>query len=377
MREVSQLLCELIRIPSISGEEEAIASFIRDRLTPICDSVVKDSMHNVIAVIEGNRPGQTVLFNSHIDHAPVGDMENPYDGLIVDASVFGEEGSAVYGRGASDNKGAGAAMITAAKRLAADRDFPGRLVLMFVAQEENGQAPGTGFALKNLDRKIDVAILGEATNMNVYLGHRGKVEFFLDTIGKSAHASNPANGVNAVTLMSNFIQAMKGIKLPEHDILGACTWALTYISCPDPGKAAIVPPEASIRFDCRYLPEETPESVYGRVDAVLRQLAADEADFRYDLRQNYIMPPFYTDKGHPFVAVLKREIARSASREPQYGAWIFGGDGTFMVNDFDIPTIGFGPADEKYAHSAHDHVLERDLMAATDVYEAIMRNNLS
>lgn len=374
MQEVSQLLCELIRIPSISGEEQRIAAFIRDTLSPFCDDVQIDPMYNVIAEIRGNRPGRTILFNSHIDHAPVGDMEKPYDGIIMDGAAFGQTGSAVYGRGACDNKGAGAAMMTAAKQLAENRDFPGKLILMFVAQEENGQAPGTSFALKNLDEKVDVAILGEATDLNIYLGHRGKVEFFLDTFGRSAHASNPANGVNAVLLMSDFIQGMKNIELPAHEILGECTWALTYISCPDPGKAAIVPAETSIRFDCRYLPGERVDSVMDRIDAVLRGQAARNADFRYDLRRNYVMPPFYTDKTHPFVSVIKRVITEVRGREPTFGAWLFGGDGTFMVNDFNIPTIGFGPASEEFAHSAQDHVLERDLRDAAAIYEKMVRN---
>ncbi len=375
MQEASQLLLDLIRIPSLSGEENQIARFAENYLADFCDSVQVDSMYNVIAVIQGNRPGQTILFNSHLDHVPPGDMENAYDGIVMDAAVFGEIGTAIYGRGACDNKAAGAAMMTAAKKLAADRDFPGTLVLTLVAQEENGQAPGTIFALKNLDRKIDVAVLGEATNMEIYLGHRGKVEYFLDTIGKNAHASNPANGINAIILMSDFIQKMKDISLPEHEILGQCTWALTYIECPDPGKAAIVPGKASIRFDCRYLPGESTDSVTGRIDAILRQLAAENRDFRYDLRLNYIMPPYYTDKSHPFVSVIKKHLARIRGREPKFGAWLFGGDGAFMVSDFAIPTIGFGPALEESAHTSEDHVLEKDLLDAAAVYEAIVRGS--
>lgn len=376
MHEISQLLCQLVRIPSISGQEQPIATFIKEYLEPFCDRVCMDSMYNVVAEIKGNRPGQTVLFNAHIDHAPVGDMENPYEGIIMGAAAFGEEGTAVYGRGACDNKGAVACMMMAGKRLAEDRNFPGTLILMFVAQEENGQAPGTSFALKNLDRKVDVAVLGEATNLDIYLGHRGKVEFFLDTIGKSSHASNPGNGINAVELMSDFIQEMNRLPLPEHEILGKCTWALTYISCPDPGKAAIVPANCSIRFDCRYLPDETSDSVFGKVEDILKRLSQENLSFRYDLRQNYVMPPFYTDKAHPYVKTMQEAITKVRGQQPQFGAWLFGGDGTFMVNDFDIPTIGFGPAEEQYAHSARDHVLERDLDQAVQVYEAIMRTNL-
>lgn len=375
MKELSQLLCEMVRIPSISNNEKAIAEYIRDYLAEFCDDVYIDSMFNVVGELRGNRPGKTVLFNSHIDHAPVGDMEKPYDGLIVDASIYGEEGTAVYGRGACDNKGAGACMLYAAKQLAKGRDFAGTLILMFVAQEENGQAPGTIFALKNLKHKVDVAILGEATNLEIYLGHRGKVEFYLDTIGKSSHASNPDNGINAVALMAEFIQEMNCQPLPQHDILGKCTWALTYISCPDPGKAAIVPAVCSVRFDCRYLPEESAEDVYARVENVLKGLAEKSKDFRYDLKLNYVMPPFYTDKDFPYVSVVSDAISEVRGKKPGFGAWLFGGDGTFMYNDFGIPTIGFGPAEEQYAHTAKDHVLEKDLESAAKVYELIMRNN--
>lgn len=373
MREIMNLLCEMIRIPSLPGEEQGMAEYVSAYLRPFCDEVRVDSMFNVIAEVAGDRPGPTVLFNAHMDTVPPAEMPDPFAGIIMPGERFGTEGEVVYGRGACDDKGGVAAMMTAAQRLAADRNFPGRLILTFVTQEENGQAPGTVFALKHLNKPVDFAVLGEPTGLDLYLGHRGKVEFFFDATGRSAHASNPANGVNAVELLSDFMQRSKTMPLPTHPILGKCSLCVTYISCPDPGKAAIVPAEAHLRFDRRYLPDETPASVQAQLEACLRELSGEDSSHRYSLTVNYVMPPYYIEPESPVVRLLQASVTAVRSVPARYKTWISGTDGTFMVNDFGIPTIGLGPGDEMNIHSDRDHVSGRQLVEAAEIYERIVR----
>lgn len=373
MLKLEDLLCRLVSIPSLSGEEQEIARFVADILSKFCDRVHIDEMFNVIAEIAGSRPGRTVVFNSHLDTVPPGDMPDPYDGRIVSAELYGESGRAVRGRGACDDKHGVAAMMVAAERLAADRDFAGKLILTFVVQEENGQAPGTCFAMSKLGCKTDFAVLGEATGLDFYLGHRGKVEFFLDIYGKSAHASNPSNGINALELLGDFIRKMNGLKLPCHEVLGQCTWALTFASCPDPGKAAMVPAFVTARFDRRYLPDESPRSVEKEINALLREIEAEKPGCRFELRQNYVMPPYYIDPGCHEVQLMQEKIKELTGREAAYKSWISGTDGTFMYNDFGLMTVGFGPGSEKNIHSSADHVLIEELEIAAAFYEAIVR----
>ncbi|HEY8344331.1 MAG TPA: M20 family metallopeptidase [Bacillota bacterium] len=371
--DVIEILQQLIRIPSLSGQEKEVADFLRAKLETFADQVRVDDMNNVIAEIKGKGDGPVIMFNGHIDVAPVGDMEEPFSGKIIESDFCGTPGPVVYGRGACDNKGAVSAMLVAAEELAKERNFRGKLILTFVAMEEAGGAIGTKKVLDENKLTADILILGEATNLDIYLGHRGKVEFILETIGRSAHASNPGNGVNALLLMNEFINAWQKVPLPAHETLGQCTTAITKITVPDPGRTAIIPNSAVMNFDCRYLPEETPESVRARVERVLEECAAKNKDFRYKLDVFYYMPPFYTSKENPFIAPLQEAI-RAHWKEPKFGAWLFGGDGTFVVNEYGIPTIGFGPAHEEFAHSCRDHVAVRDVKIAKEVYKDFVLN---
>lgn len=375
MSELVHLLRELVQIPSLSGNERTLAEYVAAWLRPFCDSVLVDEMYNVAAELHGNRPGKTVLFNAHLDTVPPGDMGQPFAGQILTGEKFDAQGDVIYGRGACDDKGGVAAMMAAARRLASDRDFSGTLILTFVAQEENGQAPGTEYVMGRLRQRVDFAVLGEPTGLDLYLGHRGKVEFFLDAYGVSAHASNPANGINAVNLVSEFVQKMKAAPLPCHPILGGCSWALTYITCPDPGKAAIIPAQASIRFDRRYLPEETPNQVQSQLQILLQELELNNPGAHYVLEQNYVMPPYYIEPDHSAVQLMQCAVMRVRGRAAQYKTWISGTDGTFLYNDFGIPTIGLGPGPEADIHSAREHVPIQQLEEATAIYEQIVRTS--
>ncbi|HEY8344332.1 MAG TPA: M20/M25/M40 family metallo-hydrolase [Bacillota bacterium] len=375
--DVVELLQSLIAIPSLSGEEGRIAAFLREKLEKFCDTVHVDEMNNVIAEIKGVRDGPVILFNAHIDHAPVGEMAEPFVGQVVDGASWGTPGQVILGRGACDDKGGVAAMLCAAAEVATRRNFPGKLILTFVAMEEAGGAIGTKKVLNDLlkgqKQRIDLVILGEPTEMGINLGHRGKVEFLLTAIGKSAHASNPSNGVNALLLVNDFINEWQRVSLPTHAILGACTSAVTNLKCPDPGRTAIIPNEATLNFDRRYLPDETPKQVEDQVRQVIARLEEKNGPGRYRLESLYFMPPYYVSPDHPLLKPLRRAMKAQGVPE-KTGSWLSGTDGTFIVNDYSIPTIGFGPGSERHCHTAIDHVSIADLKASVGVYRDFILN---
>ena len=116
--EAISFLQRLIRAPSPSGNEvnaaEVVAEGMRDAEF---DYYKVDRLHDVMGTIEGAGGGRSVLLNGHIDHIPEGDMEEPYSGRLMDGAPFGVEGEVIYGRAASDMKGAMAAMVIAGKVL--------------------------------------------------------------------------------------------------------------------------------------------------------------------------------------------------------------------------------------------------------------------
>lgn len=365
-QDLIQLTQELVRIPSPTYDEGDVAAFLASAMKPIFHQVDTDEMHNVVGLLKGTRDGPTVLFNGHLDHVDPGEMEEPYAGKLVDGQRFGVAGQVIYGRGASDMKGAIAAMVAAASELRQE-GFSGQLILMAVVQEEAALGAGTKRVMKDLKESPVVAISGEATNGQIYLGHRGRVEFELETIGRTAHASNPGRGLNAVLLMNEFLNGWPRLPMPEHPLVGRCTSAITAISC-SPGRLSILPDRCRLVLDNRFLPGESPQRPYQDLVALLEEVARANPDFRYSLKIAKIFPPYLVPPENPYVRLLSAVVSDITGQAPAVGCWLFGTDGAFLVNDFGLPTIGFGPANEFFAHTPEDHVPVSDLVRAKKVY---------
>lgn len=364
------LLVRLVRTPSPSYKEAAASAIIAEAMAPAFDTIEVDNLQNVIGIRRGETPGPCVLFNGHMDHVDPGAMENPYDGRIVDGADYGgKSGKAVHGRGASDNKGGVAAMIAAAHDLR-KTDLKGTLAMSVVVQEEIGKGIGTietTRRLKALGINPVVAVSCESTDGTIGLGHRGKVEFELTTIGRTAHASNPSAGVDAVRMMAKVIDALPQLPMPEDPYVGRCTSAITSIGC-SPGNLAVVCDRCTLVFDNRFLPNESPERPERDVRLLLDKMVQSVPDFQYELRIRNIMPACFTDPSHPAVGLLRNAVERATGQAPQVGGWLFGTDGTFLWTEFGIPTIGFGPGHERFAHTPVEHVPLADLAMARIVY---------
>jgi len=372
--ELIALTQEMVRRPSPTYQEGPLAELLVRELKGRLDEVWVDDAGNVLGILDGGRPGPTILFNGHMDHVDPGDMPDPYSGALMDGARFGTEGQVIYGRAAMDMKGALAAMVAAVDDLKRT-GFAGRLLFTAVVQEEPAVGFGARAALRNLlargERPV-VAVVGEATNGNVYLGHRGRLEFEVTTFGRTAHASNPDRGINAVYLMAEFIRALPTLPLPEHPLAGRCTYAVTRITC-SPGRLSVVPDRCDLTLDVRYLPGEPPDRPEADLKAILTRLEDGVPGFRAELRRTKNMPPFLTSPEHP-AAQLLRAVAEGVSGRPvSFGTWRFGTDGTFIANEFGITTLGYGPGDEWFAHTPEEHLPVAQLLIARQVYAEFVR----
>src|SRR5208337_3508304 len=152
----------------------------------------------------------------HIDIVPVPDeskwMHEPFGGEI--------ENGRIYGRGASDMKGAVSAMIAASAFFAADtrRDFAGEIYVSGVVYEELFE----GIAARKISERIKpgCVVIGESSELNLKRGQRGRAEIVVETFGKPAHSANPRAGINAVYRMAELIGEIGKLKAPVHEILG-------------------------------------------------------------------------------------------------------------------------------------------------------------
>jgi len=372
--ETVELLRELIRTPSVTGEEKQIAEMIAKKLGESgLDDVGIDGAGNVICKIMGSDGGPTLVYNGHIDTVPIGDMAlwefDPFGAEIVDDKIIG--------RGACDMKGSLAAMIMAADAIRkAGVELKGSLILTMVVKEENGVQEGTKYAIEEGCLRPDVALIGEATNLNVSLGSRGRIGVNIEVKGKSAHASNPSRGINAIIKMTEMITAIADMKLPAHEFLGTTTQAITNITC-QPGQLNIVPSSCSISIDRRIIPGDTLEKTKAEFQAVIDKLKSEDPEFNAEVETGKLAPPAHTPPEEPAVKVLQDSAEQVMGRKPELSKYIFGTDACYLCAVAKIPTIGFGPGDETNAHTANDHIKIDDLVMASKVYALFVMNLLS
>ena len=370
----------LIRQPSPACQEGPVAQIVLDDMKRLgFDRVWVDKNGSIIGSIEGTRTGPTLLFDAHIDTVGIA------PGSVWTREPFGAEidGAYLYGRGAADMKGALAAMVHAAANVDKNK-LAGKVVLSASVMEEVYE----GGALKTVmdEVKPDFVVIGEASELNLVRGGRGRAEVHLETIGIPSHSSSPHLGVNAIHLMMKVIAAVDKIELGEHPLMGPAILALTdIISEPYPAYS-VIPAHCKATYDRRTLPGETVESVLGEITSLpeLRDMnfKAKIAEGKHQaytgevLTCNKFFPAWELEESHPFVQKALRGL-RTAGLDPDMRAYRFCTNAAYSIGEAGIPTIGFGPGAESDAHVVDEKISLDDLEEAALGYKGIIETVLT
>lgn len=375
-----EFLQEMIRTPSPSGEEEELAKLVASRMSEWgYDTSTTDELGDALGVIKGMGGGRSLLMNGHIDHVPVGNMVDPYSGRIMDGSSFDVEGKVVYGRAASDMKAAVAAMVMAGVALReAGIDLKGDYRVAAVAQEEVG-GQGTISTIEDAHFLGDVVIIGEATDMELALGHRGSMKFGVLVKGRSCHASAPQRGINALYKATEMIDRIREElvpRLPDHPLYDATSLVVTQIEV-KPKALNVVPEECRFYIDCRNTPNYPAEDLKRDLEEIAMELGEEDPDFDAFvistpvLRGQRGFTGFYTDpEEFPVVNEVEEAVSSAMGVKPKRKTWTFATDGRFYSR-LGYPVIGFGPGEERFAHTEMDHVKVEDYLDAIRVYASI------
>lgn len=383
MDAVVELARALIAQSSESGQEAGAAAVLRQYMEQAgFDRIISDEYGNLLGRLAGSRPGKRVLLDGHIDTVPVGDRSawshDPFAGEIEDGRL--------YGRGASDMKGAVAAFTAAAGFFAQDRakDFPGEIWVAGVVQEECFE----GVASRAISKAVqpDYVVIGEASRCDLKIGQRGRAEIVVETFGVPAHSANPEKGVNAVYAMCRVIEAVRQLTPPEQPVLGKGILELTDIhSEPYPG-ASVVPSYCRATYDRRLLVGETPESVLAPIQAILDRLAAEDPSFRAKvslaqgeakcytgaaIRSERFFPGWLRDRQEPFIQDILTGL-RAAGLTPDVSHYHFCTNGSHYAGEAGIPTVGLGPSREDQAHTVDEYVELSQLERACESYYALL-----
>lgn len=365
-------LREICAIPSMENQIRACGERIEAEMQALgFDETFWDKMGNIVGKI-GNGD-KILLYDSHIDTVGIGDPDewdwDPFQGKI--------ENGILYARGACDEKGSTPGMVYG---LALARDLgllDGFTAYYFGNMEEwnDGQAPQAFVETEGV--KPDFVVIGEPTKMQIYRGHKGRVEFKIVAKGKSAHAASNYLGDNAIYKLLPIIERLSHIEpeLGNHEFLGRGRITVTDMEVKTPSINA-VPDEATIFVDRRITFGEEPAAELRRLEAIIgsrTDISAEILVYDDPSYTGFVLP---LEKVYPAWAYEEDEpIVRAGltTAEVLYGPvdtgkWDFSTNGIYWAGKAGIPSIGFAPGNEIHAHTVLDQVPLEDVLRSTEWY---------
>jgi len=368
-------LSRLVQIKSLSAQERDVQLELKKQMEEAgFDEVFIDGLGNVIGRI-GN--GKRILaIDGHMDTVDIGNIDNwefdPLGGEISDGFV--------HGRGTVDQEGGPAAFVTAGrilKELGFDRD----LTIYFVGSVMEEDCDGLCWKYIVEEDKIhpDFVISTEPTNLNIYRGHRGRMEMQVHFYGVSAHGSAPERGKNAIYMASKVALEIEKLneRLKFDEFLGKGSITVTEFVSGSPSLCA-VSDYARIHLDRRLTWGETKQSAVAEVEKLIEGMNAKVEVLHYRQKAytglEYGMEKYYPTWKMPEDSEIVQKgvmaYQKLFGKKPRVDKWIFSTNGIMTCGTYGIPTIGFGPGNEVLAHAPNERVPISDLVAATAFYTA-------
>jgi acetylornithine deacetylase/succinyl-diaminopimelate desuccinylase family protein len=355
---------ELVRAPSPNppGDEAEVAAIAARRLEQagareVTTVEAGDRRHSVLA--RWGAPGGRVLaWNGHLDVVPVADADAwrrpPYAGAVAEGRL--------WGRGAADMKGPVAAALQALRIVErAGLEPLGEVVFSLVADEECGGSRGAGHLLdRQLLPPADAGICGEPTGLEVLTGARGRLWIEITTLGRSAHASQPERGENAIAAMLRIAGA-----IADRDAAGAAATPTVIRGGEGPNT---VPDRCSLTIDRRFSSSEGADAARARIREAVEHVRA-ETGARVEVVEHACLDAAEVDLDAAIVHVARDAAALVTGRPSGVGQMRAATDARFLIAA-GIPTVVFGPGDLEEAHTVDESIAIADLADGALAYAA-------
>jgi putative selenium metabolism hydrolase len=369
----------LAMTPSESGNEEAAVRVVAAAFNQLgFDKVRVDDAGNAIGVARGGE-GPRLLIDGHIDSIPLHSHErwtvDPFGGEVRDGRL--------YGLGVCDQK---ASIAAAAYGVAAARKIGlgGSVAVVASVCEEAMEGQALRQAIEWF--KPDVVITSEPNDTRLGIGQRGRAKLAVTVTGRACHAGHARQGLNAADALAALVVEASRIEHPVHPDLGRRDLTcIDLASWPYPS-VSTVPGRAEARFDCRFLPGETPDSLIELLKACTARAWAEWPE-QPALDVAVVRATFNTWTGASFDAAefchawwtdessttVKRAGAalQEAGLDPTPTHYSFCTNGSLTAGELGIPTIGFGVGVEHIAHQVDEHVTLDSIAAGVRGYAAL------
>ena len=377
---ILKFMREICAIPSMESQIGPVGERIQAEMRGLGFEEVRfDKMGNTLGRI-GHGP-RVLVYDSHIDTVGIGDRADwewdPFEGKVEDGRL--------YARGACDEKGSTPGMVYG---LALARDLgllEGWTAYYFGNMEEwcDGIAPNA-FVEADPQVRPHAVVIGEPTRMRVYRGHKGRIELKITAYGKSAHAASHYLGDDAVYKMMAVITQIRELDrrfrlgLGAHPIQGNPSITVTDVAARTASLNA-VPDQFTIFLDRRITSNEPRDQVIAQIKGLIADYLQDEihveelfydepsyTGFVFPVSKFY--PAWLLEDTHPLAQAGQAAIAALWGEQRPLGTWDFSTNGTYWAGKAGIPSIGFGPGDEKTAHMQDENVPLDDVVRATEFY---------
>ncbi len=376
-KELIEFTQSLIRIKSLSGEEEQIIKFIEQKMVALgYEEVILDSMGNVLGRI-GNGE-KSILFDSHVDTVDVKDEEKwevpPFSGEIIDGRL--------HGRGSVDMKSSAAASIYAGAIAKKMGWVSGKTVYVSCTVfEEDCDGENLKHLFKELNLRPGYVVICEPSNNKLTLGHKGKAQISIKTQGVSAHGSAPEKGVNAIYEMAEIIQRVErtNLELMKREGLRG-TVVMSRISSVSASLNA-VPSECEAYLDRRMVPGETKDEIKHEMDALIQGKKATwevgtlhrKSWTGMDIHYEPFHVAWQIDLDHELSKACITAYRENFGHEPtDFDFWDFSTNAVTPVS-MGIPTIGFGPGEYKLAHMRNESCEVHQILDACEFYTKVIQ----
>jgi putative selenium metabolism hydrolase len=397
----AQFLRDICRIPATSNQEGPVVERVKKEMQKVgFDEIRIDKYGNILGRIGNGK--RHIAFDSHLDTVGVGDPRewdkvghDPFEGkrakmdmrkysdaLPADATSKGPR-DVIWARGSSDQRGGIAAMVYAGKlikKLGLAADCTVWMVGSICEEDSDGIA--WLYLLREKVFKPEVVVISEPTNLNIYRGHRGRMEIKVKITGVSCHASAPERGVNPVYKAVPFIQEIEKLnkRLTGDKFLGKGTIAVTKIQEDTPSQCA-VPSSVEIHLDRRLEVTASKESAVAEVKACLKRAGIKDGKVWVPVYKQpswrgtvYPMENYYPgwclDADHSLVKISEATHVAAFGKKGKVSRWVFSTNATASTGLCGVPSIGFGPGAEDNAHMAIEHMPVDHLVAAMKFYAA-------
>ncbi len=378
--EIISFLKDLVKIPSVTGNEKECGEFILQKLNGIgLDIAVYEAepgRPNIVATYKGSRPGKTFHFNGHIDVVPPGDREewtrDPFSAEEVDGRIFG--------RGTVDMKSGLTSMIMATDFLKRSRiDLAGEVSMSIVSDEQWGGARGTRYLLDKGAVRGDFGISGESTNMRIEVATKGIFQAEITTQGKSAHTGRPWFGIDAIQKMADLLIELRKLdnrlRKRNHPLVGPAALTVGTIN----GGCAVnmVASSCSITIDRRFLPGETDETIMKELNGIFLRLKRKDENFKWKLKHNLTFPGMEISPDELIVRSLSKAFQTVRGIEPEVGGKMGATDAAWIYHRMGMPLVHFSAGVTHKGGTSEEEVRAQDVIDTTKIYALAVLNALN